>query len=159
MPVVVDDPNHLAEFIRLNELWIQEYFLLEESDRALAADPGRIAREGGHTFALVDNGLVMGVCALFRETSDRVQLARMAVEPGQRGRGHGRALLQAALSRATDEGYKTVFLYSNTVLTAAIALYRAFGFQRVEAGCGAKYARCNVVMERELVPGTPSPRL
>lgn len=157
MPIVIDEPNHLADFIRLNELWIQEHFQLEDADRALAADPGRIAREGGHTLALVEGGVVRGVCALFRESGERVQLARMAVEPAYRGQGHGKALLGAALAQAEHEGYQTVFLYSNTVLTSAIALYRIFGFHPVDAGCGAKYARCNVIMERELASVTPSP--
>jgi hypothetical protein len=40
MDIICDRPEHLAEFIRLNEIWIKEHFSLEPADRALAADPG-----------------------------------------------------------------------------------------------------------------------
>jgi hypothetical protein len=90
MPVEIDNEAHCRDFVRLNELWITECFSLEEADRKLAEDPYRIVREGGHILSLVENGYVVGVCALFRESAERYELARMAVDPGQRGKGYAR---------------------------------------------------------------------
>lgn len=147
MPVEFDNPGHGEAFIRLNEQWIEEHFGLEEADRKLAADPYRIVREGGHILSLVEGGRVVGVCALIRESPDRYQLARMAVDPGERGKGYGEALLTAALRRAREGGARSVYLLSNSKLAPAIALYRKYGFEAVSEGSHPRYARCNVVME------------
>lgn len=150
MPIEFDNEIHCGEFVRLNELWIEAYFQLEESDRRLAANPMQVIANGGHIISLVEGGRVVGVCALFNDGDRRYQLARMAVEPGERGKGHGNTLIEAALARAADEGASSVYLLSNTVLQPAIALYRKHGFVTVAEGPHPVYARCNIVMERAL---------
>jgi N-acetylglutamate synthase-like GNAT family acetyltransferase len=150
VPIEFDNELHCEEFIRLNELWITEYFQLEAPDRELAADPMKIVADGGHIITLTEDGRVVGVCALFKETDHRFQLARMAVEPGERGKGYGNTLIQAALARAHERGATSVFLLSNTVLQSAIALYRKHGFEVTAEGPHPIYTRCNIVMERRL---------
>lgn len=150
MDVHENQPAHLEAFIRLNERWIVEHFSLEEADRALARDPGRVIADGGLIFSLVVAGEVVGVCALFREEGGRYQLARMAVDPQFQGRGYGKVLIEHALNRAEALGARQIYLLSNTVLTAAIGLYRRFGFRSVSEGQHPVYARCNIVMERLL---------
>jgi N-acetylglutamate synthase-like GNAT family acetyltransferase len=147
MPVEIDNPVHCEAFVRLNEQWVEEHFALEESDRELAADPYGIVRNGGHILSLAENGRVIGVCALMRESDDRCQLARMAVDPRERGKGHGAALLEAALRTAREEGATSVYLLSNTKLAPAIGLYRKYGFVTVSEGAHPRYGRCNIVME------------
>jgi ribosomal protein S18 acetylase RimI-like enzyme len=156
MDVICDRPEHLAEFIRLNEIWIQEHFSLESADRALAADPGAIARAGGHTICAVEEGSVVGVVALFRRGEGQFELARMAVEPNCRGRGIGRILALSAIQKAVGRKAKTITLLSNTALGPAISLYRSLGFRVVHTGQHLEYARCNVVMEKTLGKGGPS---
>ncbi|MCB1889613.1 MAG: GNAT family N-acetyltransferase [Rhodocyclaceae bacterium] len=155
MPIEIDNEDRCAEFIRLNELWITEHFGLEASDRKLAEDPYRIVRDGGHILSLVEEDRVLGVCALFRDSPQRYQLARMAVAPAERGKGHGAQLLQAAITQAERAGAESVYLLSNTVLASAIALYRRHGFETVSEGPHPVYARCNIVMERKLAPHAP----
>jgi N-acetylglutamate synthase-like GNAT family acetyltransferase len=150
MPVETDNEAHCGEFVRLNELWITEYFELEEADRRLAADPYKIVRDGGHILGLVENGRVVGVCALFKDSPSVFQLARMAVAPDQRGKGYGGILIEAAIAKARDDGAQSLYLLSNTVLAPALALYRKLGFQTVSEGPHPVYSRCNIVMERRL---------
>jgi GNAT superfamily N-acetyltransferase len=147
MPIEIDNKNHCAEFIRLNELWIKEHFSLEETDRELAKDPYRIVRDGGHILSLVIDDRVVGVCALFRGSPKRYELARMAVDPRARGHGFGDVLMRAAIELARKDGADTLYLLSNTVLSPAIALYRKHGFRTVNEGPHPVYARCNIVME------------
>jgi GNAT superfamily N-acetyltransferase len=92
----------------------------------------------------------MGVCALFRESAKRYELARMAVDPSERGKGYGSALLRAAIELAKADGAESLYLLSNTVLAPAIALYRKHGFYTVSEGAHPVYERCNIVMERAL---------
>lgn len=147
MQLEIDNKERCADFVRLNEIWITEHFRLEESDRKLAEDPYAIVRNGGHIFSLLESGKVVGVCALFRESAVRFQLARIAVDPAERGKGYGDVLLQAALAKAREAGAQTVYLLSNTILEPAIALYRKYGFRPVTEGAHPVYARCNIVME------------
>jgi N-acetylglutamate synthase-like GNAT family acetyltransferase len=148
--IEIDNEVCCADFIRLNEIWIAEHFALEEADRRLAGDPFRIVRDGGHILGLLTNGRVIGVCALFRESAQRYELARMAVDPSERGKGHGSVLLKAAIDLARADGARTLFLLSNTVLVSAITLYRRHGFYTVSEGAHPVYRRCNIVMERVL---------
>lgn len=156
MPIEFDNRHHADDFIRLNEQWVAEHFSIEDADRRLAADPFKVVENGGHILSLVEDGRVLGVCALFKEGEHRYQLARMAVAPEARGRGYGEQLMSAALAKARQRGAHTVYLNTNTVLAPAIALYRKHGFVTIAEGCHAVYARCNLVMEKTLDP-TPAP--
>lgn len=148
MHVETNNPAHFGDFIRLNERWISEYFSIEEADRELAANPGKVVSDGGYIFSLLDDERVVGVCALFQESPQRYQLARMAVETAARGKGYGNRLIEHALAHLKTLGASSVFLLSNTVLHAAIALYQKHGFGTVHQGTHPVYARCNIVMER-----------
>ena len=148
MHVETNNAAHFGDFIRLNELWISEYFSIEEADRELAANPGKVVSDGGYIFSLLDDERVVGVCALFQESPQRYQLARMAVEPAARGKGYGNRLIEHALAHLKTLGASSVFLLSNTVLQRAISLYKKHGFVTVSTGTHPVYARCNIVMER-----------
>jgi len=148
MHIETNNPAHFGDFIRLNELWISEHFSIEDADRKLAANPGKVISDGGYIFSLIDGGRVAGVCALFKESPQRYQLARMAVEPSARGNGYGNRLIEHALAHLKTLGASSIFLNSNTVLEPAIALYKKHGFVTISTGPHPEYARCNIVMER-----------
>ncbi len=154
MQIEVDQKGHSDDFIRLNEQWITKYFALEDGDRNLAKYPFKIVDDGGHILSLVDDGKVAGVCALFRDKENPrlLQLARMAVDPETQGKGYGNALMDAALRLASEMDATDVRLYTNTVLGAAVALYRKYGFRTISEGPHPLYARCNIVMEKRLEP-------
>lgn len=158
MDIICDRPEHLPDLIRLNEIWIKEHFSLEAVDRALAADPGSIARGGGHTICAVEDGRVVGAVALFRWDEEHFELARMAVEPTRRQRGIGRALALSAIEKAAERGATRITLLSNTILAPAIGLYRSLGFRVVREGQHPEYARCNIVMEKALGESALSPQ-
>lgn len=151
MDLYFNNPNHCHDFVRLNEQWISEYFTIEEVDRKLAENPMEIVVQGGHIISLTENGRVVGVCALFKEDNHRYQLARMAVDPKERGKGYGACLIQAAIDRANESGAATIYLLSNTVLEPAIALYQKFGFVTQTKGQHPSYARANISMELSLL--------
>jgi ribosomal protein S18 acetylase RimI-like enzyme len=58
-------------------------------------------------------------------------LWELAVEPALQRRGHGTALLQAAVERLKAQGLRTIILRSNERAAPAIALYRRAGFRRL----------------------------
>lgn len=142
--------EHLPDFIRLNEQWIRQYFTLEESDRTLAAAPEQVIEQGGYVFSLVEDGQVVGVCALFNEGDGMYELARMAVDPDHQGKGYGDVLMETTVAKLDDLGARKVRLLSNTTLKSAIALYRKHGFETVSTEPHPVYQRCDIVMEKVL---------
>lgn len=148
--ILVNEKKYLTEFIQLNESWITHYFKLEDSDRALAANPAKIIEDGGYIFSLVDDGHVVGVCALFKDSDTVFQLARMAVKKELRGNGYGDVLLNAAIAKLREINANQVYLLSNTILTPAINLYKKHGFTVFSLGQHPVYARCDIVMDRIL---------
>lgn len=147
----INNSSHYADFIALNEQWISHYFSLEAADHALAANPGAVIDKGGYILSLTQEGKVLGVCALFKQTDGNYELARLAVDKNFRHQGHGDRLIKAALSILISNGVPKVSLMSNTRLTPALALYRKHGFQAVLEGPHPVYTRTNIVMEKDLL--------
>ena len=145
-----NNKSHLTTFVDLNNSWIEKYFQLEEMDKILSRDPAVIIRDGGHILSITNHNQVIAVCALFRESDEIYELARMAVCDSEQGKGIGKILLQKAIHYARDRGVKKLFLVSNTKMTAAMHLYRSFDFQTVFKGQHPEYKRGNIIMEKIL---------
>ena len=150
MDVRVNDPTDLAAFTRLNLAWIDRYFQVEASDRKVLDQPARIIADGGFVLTLVDEGEVVGCCALLRNGERSFELAKMAVDPAVQGRGLGDRLMLAAVAQARSAGADRLDLLTSSKLTVALALYRKHGFEQLPQTCHADYARCDVVMRRLL---------
>ena len=104
--------------------------------------------KGGVFFALIEDGQVIGTVALHRQSATVCELCRMYLDSRYRGRGLGRRLLNAVLEEASARGYDEVVLETAAVLTEAIGLYRAVGFQT--ACHQPKGGNCDLVMSRRL---------
>jgi ribosomal protein S18 acetylase RimI-like enzyme len=138
-------------FEQLNRNWIEGYFVLEDADRAVFADPaGAIVRPGGQIFFVVDGDTVLGTCAVLRHSPSECEIAKMAVAPAARGRGLGDLLMEAAVDFAREIGARRITIVSNTVLAPALRLYRKHGFVEVPLESDERYQRANIRMEREL---------
>jgi len=78
-------------------------------------------------FALAsENGFI-----LVRAAADEAEILTLAVGPGERRRGIGRALVQAAASHAQDLGAARLFLEVAEDNLAACRLYAGLGFAAV----------------------------
>lgn len=79
-----------------------------------------------------DEGQAVGVVCVRSLDDQRAELKRLWVAPAWRGRGCGRALVEAALERARAAGFREVVLDSLDRLVPALELYRSLGFVAVE---------------------------
>jgi len=138
-------------FERLNREWIERYFALEPPDLALFASPqAAIVEGGGQIFFALEDGAVLGTCAVIRAGQGAMELAKMAVAPAAQGRGIGQQLGEAAIAFARTAGAARLVLISNSRLTPALALYQRLGFRRTELPPDTGYTRGDVYMTLEL---------
>jgi putative acetyltransferase len=102
----------------------------------------------GGSFDVVEEaatGRLIGSVGLLPCGGGTVELRKMYLEAGYRGLGIGRWLLDQALIRARELGFKRVTLETASELARAVELYQRAGFRRCEAGHLA--ARCDQRME------------
>lgn len=93
-------------------------------------DPNKTA-----VFTELDGQLVGMAGAYPEKEPDCVDITGMFVAPSKRGKGVGRALLQAVVDEVTAE---TVRLYVNASMTPAISLYERFGFVTLSESQGTR---------------------
>ena len=94
-----------------------------------------------------------GGLVLARVAADEAEVLSLAVAPGLRGRGLGRALLERAMATAAGRGGRAMFLEVAAGNAAALRLYGAAGF--AEVGRRAGYYRGGadaLVLRRGLTP-------
>jgi len=85
------------------------------------------------------DGRVIGTVAILERSPETAQLRWFLIEPEARGIGLGKTLMAEALAFCRECGYRTVILWTVSALTAAAHLYRAAGFERVEATPGRRW--------------------
>lgn len=96
--------------------------------------------EGGRGTFLVarDGGLAVGCGAIRLLDATSAEVKRMYVEPEQRGKGIGRAVLASLEAAARSMGVQRLVLETGDEQDAAIALYRRAGFSPID--CWGEYA-------------------
>ena len=89
-------------------------------------------------------GKIVAVLAL-AVTDEGFLLDNVAVAPAHQGKGLGRRLLEFAESEARRQGFDSIHLYAQEIMTENLALYRRIGYveyaRRVEFGLHRVYLR------------------
>lgn len=146
--VVHFQPALRAHFYRLNAEWLRKHFYIEAiDDRVLSNPEGEIIDVGGEVFFALLGDEVVGTCALKKEPDDSLELTKMAVDERHQGLGIGRRLIEAAIAEFVRRGARTLFLETNSKLTAAVKLYESVGFvHQPTLRPDSHYQRANVYM-------------
>ncbi len=74
------------------------------------------------------------------------ELAKMAVTASFQGKGISKLLIEKCLEPAKKFNAKKIMLYSNSQLTAAIALYAKYGFKHIDAS-DSPFVTADIKME------------
>lgn len=97
-----------------------------------------LARIDADLWVAVAEGEVIGYAVVWYAASE-CELGNLAVAPGRRSRGIGRALLEWTLKKASERGTERVYLEVRMSNRAAQELYKSRGF--VQVGLRRRYYR------------------
>ena len=145
--VIVTDflSQYSNKFYKLNKAWIEESWVLEDSDKKDLLNPDKIVENGGQVFFALEDKIAIGTVAMINSSNDRFELAKMTVQEDFRGKGIANMLMDECLKFAKQNNAREIFLISNDSLIIARNLYDKYGFKEVVLD-SQKYKRGNVKM-------------
>src|SRR5690554_2023459 len=115
----------------------QHYMLEKRSQYLVAVLNGEVVGGGG--------------IAPFMDYADTCELKKLFLLPAAQGLGIGKALTQACLDFAKEQGYLQCYLDTLSSMQAAIALYEKFGFKHLNQPlAGTIHGGCDVWMLKSL---------
>ena len=143
--------EYISDFYALNRKWIEESFLLEESDKFDLLNPEEsIINKGGEIFFALIEDKPIATVAMIPIKSDTYELAKMTVDTQYRGNGIANKLMDKCILFAKEKKVKEIILITNDTLVIARNLYDKYGFKEVPLDSD-KYLRGNVKMTLNLV--------
>jgi putative acetyltransferase len=75
----------------------------------------------------------------------------MYLQPGQRGKGLGKTIIEKCLVSAKDGGYKKVYIETLPELRKAMSVYERAGFRYLDSPLGdTGHFGCNIWMLKDL---------
>lgn len=130
MTVEPFQPEHACAYEELNRAWLVGNGLLEAADEPQLINPDEtIIDPGGQIFVALENGSVVGTCAVVPQGRGEFELVKLAVAPSVQGRGIGMQLVEASVNFARQRGAERITLLSSSRLGPALRLYERAGFK------------------------------
>jgi ribosomal protein S18 acetylase RimI-like enzyme len=97
--------------------------------------PGKYSAPLGSILVAKENGEILGCVAVRPLGPEICEMKRLFVKPAHRRKKIGRELAMAIIEEAKRLGYRAMRLDTVEAMKEASALYRALGFQLIEAYC------------------------
>ncbi len=131
-PITVEDVPHAIDLVKQT---LAEFGLTfgegSSTDTQMHGLPGSYRDSGGEFFvALDDTGGLLGTTGVLPVAERTFELRKMYLRPGTRGKGVGRALLEACLAFCRAHDATALVLDTTDAMQSAIAFYERNGFVR-----------------------------
>ena len=127
----------------------------QDFNEELASLPGKYAPPLGSILVAREDAETVGCVAVRPLREGICEMKRLYVKPSHRGKNLGRDLALAIIEEAKRLGYKVMRLDTVVAMKEASTLYRALGFQPIDAYCynplpGAMYFELKLAESKEL---------
>lgn len=150
-------PDNADAFASIWIRWLQNTIGRdpEPEDLEVMADPADYyGKTGGTALLAMDDGEIVGGVAVKGLGAAGFEFCKLVVTEAARGNGAGRALVEACLHYAKEQGGPVLYLQSFNALQVALGLYGRMGFVQTDAPPEMTVlARTEVVMAKAL--GSP----
>lgn len=152
------EKQYTNDFKSISDDWFEsdffkQHFSVGDYDRKILADPKKhIIDKGGHIFFAKLGDQIVGTVALIPRDHDSFELSKMGVLQKYRGLKISDLLMESALEYSRAQGKKRIWLESIHILTAALALFKKYGFNEIPLGSDSHYSRADLKMELLLTP-------
>ncbi len=145
--IVEYEEKYHDDLKRLSYEWLEKYLYIEPEDEKFLNDPkGTVLDNGGKIFLSVYGEEAVGTVSLIKVDETTFELAKLAVTEKYQGLKIGKVLMETSIEAAKENKATKIILYTNHILTSALALYKKFGFKEVELA-NNKYLGADIKME------------
>jgi len=151
MSIIPFSTKLAKHFKSLNIEWLEKNFKVEPQDAAYLDKPQKnIINKGGYVFFYKLDNDIVGTLAFIKQDDNDFELSKMAVTKSVQNKGIANKLLEFSLEYGKAKHWKTLIIYSNTQLEAAIYLYKKYGFKEIALEDNCPYQRANIKLQLDL---------
>lgn len=128
-----EDAPIVRRLFRAYAEWLGQDLSFQGFEEELAALPGKYAQPDGIVLLMRDESddQVLGCIAMRRQSGNSCEMKRLYLTDAARGKGQGRALVEALIEHARAVGYRHMVLDTLGHMNGAVRLYERTGFQPV----------------------------
>ncbi|MCD8040704.1 MAG: GNAT family N-acetyltransferase [Clostridia bacterium] len=147
MDIIQFEERYRQDFIDFNTDWIVTYFgSVEQHDIDTFEGIDGELQKGAMIFFAVEDGIALATCMAMPMEGTTWEICKLASNKNVEHKGAGSAVFKAAMDWATGHGAKRLFIISNSVLKAALHIYKKFGFKEIALN-DYEYVRGNIAFE------------
>lgn len=147
MEIIEYQSKYKDDFIRLNRMWIEKYFKMEQDDCDTLNNVDELIRNGAMIFFAVENNTVWATCMTAPIKDNKWEICKLAADDKYRGCGAGSKVFKACMDYAIKNGAKKFVIISNSILKSALHIYEKFGFKVVPVDKTHNYERADIQFE------------
>jgi DNA-binding MarR family transcriptional regulator/ribosomal protein S18 acetylase RimI-like enzyme len=150
LKVVHYDKRYLKQFREINLQWLKEYVGVSHHDKTILKNPVKeILKKGGRIFFILSGKEVVGTFTLAPTDNINCELSKFVIKKNYRKLGFGEKMMDIAIAKAREAGYRSILLLTHPNLKEAIRLYTKTGFQKISGRSGLKdyTGRCSTCMK------------